>query len=121
MKNSFFLVLLLALSFSCKPTEISRQGFAILKSLTEQKLRELLKAEAWSFDKDSVNVIVTVPRSHCRKVLGKTLNKWVTSKGGNTLEKADLLLSLHWEVLQDTSQVRLHFLKIRHGLTKDSR
>jgi len=97
---------------SCKIFEGGKQGFDFLGKLSEAKLKELLNAD-WHKSKDTVNVYAIIPRQKARKVLGKHLNKWVTRKGQTTLDKADLFLSLSWEVQKDTSQVRMEFIKIK--------
>lgn len=89
-----------------------RQGFNLLGKLSEAKLKELLNAD-WHKSRDTVNVGVIIPRQRARKVLGKSLNAWVTRKGQTTLDKADLYLSMAWEVQKDTSKVKLDFIKIK--------
>ena len=98
--------------FGCKPMQISSQAFDVLGKLTEAKLKELLMYEG-SMRKDSFAVSIIVPRKHCRKVLGKKLNSFVTAKGEAVLHKANLHISLQWAVLQDTSKVQLRFTKMQ--------
>lgn len=105
MKYLIFFLLLASCSFHAS------QGFELLSTLTEQTLCKLLKIE--SLKKDSLVVGIIVPRSHCKKVLGYHLNTWVTSKGASTIDKQNLYLSLSWEVLKDTSTVRLILTKIK--------
>lgn len=100
------------LMFSCKPTQISGQAFDILGRLTEAKLKELLMYEG-SMRKDSVSISIVVPRKHCRKVLGKKMNLFVTSLGEASLSKSDLYIKFAWEVQSDTSKVKLLFKKIK--------
>ena len=99
--------------FGCKTTQVGSQAFDVLGKLTEAKLKELLMYEG-SMRKDSFVVSVIVPRKHCRKVLGKKLNSFVTAKGEATLNKANLQISLQWTVLQDTSRVQLRFIKQKY-------
>ena len=87
------------------------QGFELVGRLSEHTLCTLLGVE--SIRKDSLVLSKIVARAHCRRILGKSLNKWVTTKGSSIVDKQDLHLSLHWEVMQDTSKVKLIFKKIR--------
>jgi hypothetical protein len=96
----------------CNFKPIVKDGFAFLGKLTEQKIKELLKYEG-TLNKDSVHISVTLPRTHCRKVLGKKLNAWVTAKGQASINKANEFIALSWEVLQDTSKVKLTFVKLK--------
>lgn len=106
MKYAITILLLLA---SCNFR--ASQGFELVGRLSEQMLCTLLDVE--SIRKDSLVVGKIVPRAHCRKVLGKTLNRWVTAKGASIVDKQDLYIALEWEVLQDTSKVRLVFTRIK--------
>lgn len=115
--NTFALLALALLAFSlflfsCKTTQMGGQAFDILGRLTEAKLKELLMYEG-SIRKDSVSISIIVPRKHCRKVLGKKMNLFVTSNGEASLSKSDLQISLSWQVQSDTSKVKLYFKKIK--------
>jgi hypothetical protein len=105
------LIALFAMSH-CSFKPIVKDGFAFLGKLTEQKIKELLKYEG-TLSKDSVHIAVTLPRTHCRKVLGKKLNAWVTYKGQASINKTNEFIALSWEVLPDTSKVKVTFQKMR--------
>ena len=109
---AILMLIVLFLMSHCSFKPIIKDGFYFLGKLTEQKIKELLKYEG-TLSKDSVHIAVTLPRTHCRKVLGKKLNHWVTSKGQASINKANEFIALSWEVLQDTSKVKLTFVKLK--------
>lgn len=108
MKNITFALLFVVIS--CTP-QMRTNSFDVLGVLTEKALSKLLKVE--SLKQDSMVVRITVPRAHCRQVLGKRLNAFVTKQGECVLSKKDLYLRLSWVVEVDTSKVLLTFEKIK--------
>jgi hypothetical protein len=97
--------------FGCKATQTSN-GFAILKSLTEAKLKQLLNQNGNVLSKDSIDLNVTVLRSHTVKVLGKDLSKFFTKQGEAVLKTEKLYLQLAWLPV-DSAKVKLRFVKTK--------
>jgi hypothetical protein len=118
MKSLIFTLLLLFVG--CKSINIAQSGFDLLGNISEQKLKQLLKAEAWQFGKDSLHLCVVVERAHTQKVLGNKIATWFTREGQASLTKRDLKLSLEWSP-KDSTQVRITLKRYKYGISSNFR
>jgi hypothetical protein len=98
--------------FGCKAAQANGNGFAILKSLTEAKLKQLLNQNGNVLSKDSVDLSVTVQRAHTVKVLGKDLSKFFSKTGEAILKTERIYMQLTWLPV-DSARVKLRFVKIK--------
>ncbi len=108
----FFLCVYFLASSCTTFKPIGVRAFGLLGEISKKQIEQLLLQNGSIWAKDSINITANVPRSKCRKILGTRLNKWVTSKGQASLDKKDLYAHLSWEVLQDTSKVRMNFIRV---------
>lgn len=106
------LLLIFLLCTSCASVKNS-SAFELLGQIGKKQLQKLTQAKDSVFLKDTLNLNCVVPREYCIKVLGKKVSKWLTKKGGASLDKQNLFASLNWQVQSDTTKVRIEYKRIR--------